>query len=36
MSKPRLVILGSGGHAKVIAEIFEESHSFDIVGFTSL
>jgi UDP-perosamine 4-acetyltransferase len=36
MSKPRLVILGSGGHAKVIAEIFEESLSFDIVGFTSL
>jgi len=36
MQKPRLVILGSGGHAKVIVEIFEESAAFDIVGYTSL
>lgn len=36
MSKPRLVILGSGGHAKVIAEIFEEHSSFEIAGFTAL
>jgi UDP-perosamine 4-acetyltransferase len=36
MSRPRLVILGSGGHAKVIAEIFEESSSFEIAGFTAL
>lgn len=36
MQKPRLVILGSGGHAKVITEIFEESASFEIAGFTSL
>ena len=36
MSKPRLVILGSGGHAKVIAEIFEECSSFEIAGFTTL
>ena len=36
MQKPRLVILGSGGHAKVIVEIFEEAAAFDIVGYTSL
>jgi UDP-perosamine 4-acetyltransferase len=36
MQQPRLVILGSGGHAKVIAEIFEESNAFEIAGFTSL
>ncbi len=36
MQKPRLVILGSGGHAKVIAEIFEETSSFEIAGYTSL
>ena len=36
MQKPRLVIIGSGGHAKVIVEIFEESAAYDIVGYTSL
>lgn len=36
MSKPRLVILGSGGHARVIAEIFEEESLVEIAGFTSL
>ena len=36
MQKLRLVILGSGGHAKVIAEIFEESSTYDIIGYTSL
>ena len=36
MQKPCLVIIGSGGHAKVIVEIFEETAAFDIVGYTSL
>lgn len=36
MQKPRLVILGSGGHAKVIVEIFEELSAYEIVGFTTL
>ncbi|MCX6605205.1 MAG: hypothetical protein NTV52_16625 [Acidobacteria bacterium] len=36
MQKPSLVIIGSGGHAKVIVEIFEETAAFDIAGYTSL
>jgi UDP-perosamine 4-acetyltransferase len=31
----RLVILGSGGHAKVIIDIFMDAGSFEIVGCTS-
>ena len=35
MKSPALVIVGSGGHAKVILEIFELLGTFDLVGFTS-
>ena len=33
--KDRLVILGGGGHAKVIIDILQQVDQFDIVGFTS-
>jgi sugar O-acyltransferase (sialic acid O-acetyltransferase NeuD family) len=35
MQKPRLLILDSGGHARVLGEIFESSQLFEIAGFTS-
>jgi UDP-perosamine 4-acetyltransferase len=34
-SLPKLVLVGSGGHAKVVAEIFEEAADFEIIGCTS-
>lgn len=33
---PRLVLVGSGGHAKVVVEILEESAEFQIAGCTSV
>ncbi len=33
MSKPRVVIFGVSGHAKVIVDIIESSHSFELAGF---
>ena len=35
MSIPRVVIVGSGGHAKVIADILETNAEYAIAGFTS-
>lgn len=35
-SKPLLVIVGGGGHAKVIFDIFAQVGEYEIVGFTSL
>ncbi len=35
MSIPRVVIIGSGGHAKVIADILEANAEYAIAGFTS-
>lgn len=34
--KPRLVIVGGGGHAKVIIDILEQVGEFEIAGFVSV
>lgn len=36
MESPRVLIVGSGGHAKVIADILESGGAYAIAGFTSL
>ncbi len=32
MSKPKVVILGSSGHAKVVIDIFEKENKYQIIG----
>lgn len=34
--KPRLLLLGGGGHAKVIADILESSGAIELAGFVSV
>ncbi|MCK6604153.1 MAG: acetyltransferase [Ignavibacteriaceae bacterium] len=36
MKNKRLVIIGAGGHAKVLISVIQEDKLFDIVGFTEL
>lgn len=35
MNKSRLIIIGTGGHAKIIADIIERMNKYEIIGFTA-
>lgn len=35
MTKPKLIIIGAGGHAKNIIEILERLDSYDVIGVTT-
>jgi len=35
MQRPKLVIIGGGGHAKVVIDVFQSAAIYEIVGFTA-
>ncbi len=36
MNKEKVIVIGTGGHAKVVTEIIEHEGKYEIIGFTSV
>jgi sugar O-acyltransferase (sialic acid O-acetyltransferase NeuD family) len=36
MNKPKVIVVGVGGHAKIVVDILEDMDSFEIIGVTAI